>query len=60
MPSDKYFLEDMFSEFDDKAGRRSMMEGMDRDHLYFFSKKYKHRTIMEFCITLVRCNHICI
>ena len=35
------------------------MEGSNQDHLFLF-KKSKHRSVMEFCITLVRCNQVCI
>ena len=33
------FREDVSSEFGGVVGRRGRMEGSDRDHLYFFSKK---------------------
>ena len=60
MLSDGCSLEDTFSEFRGEAGYSSRMEGSDHDHLYFFKKTYKQRTVMEFCITPVRCNQICI
>jgi len=36
----------------------AMMEGLDLDYCISFQKKCKDRIVMEFCITLVRCNQI--
>jgi len=53
--------EDVSLEFGDVAGRSGRMEGSDRDNLYFFFfKKCKHKSVIELCITLVRCNQVCI
>ena len=53
VPSNRCSPEDMLSEFESKARHSDMMEGSDQDHLYFFSKKCKYRTIMEFVLLLL-------
>jgi len=58
--SDTCSSEDILFEFGGVARRSDRMEGSDRDHLYFFFKKYKHRSVIELCITLVKCNQVCI
>ena len=53
MPSDRCSPKDKLLEFEGEVGHNDMMEGLDCDHLYFFSKKCKHKIVMKFCITLV-------
>ena len=60
MPSDGCSPGDMISEFEGEVGCSDRMEESDQDHLYFFSKKCRRKIVMEFCITLIRCNQICI
>ena len=57
VPSDRCSPGDMLSEFEGMARCSGRMDRSDQDHLYFFSK-CKHESVMEFCITLVRCNHV--
>ena len=45
----------MVSEFGGMV-ERCNKDGRVRSSVFLF--KYKHRTVMEFCITLVRCNQI--
>ena len=48
LPFDACSPKDTFSKFGGEAGRSSMMEGSDWDHLYFFSKRGQHKTAVEF------------
>ena len=47
-------LEDKPLEFKGETRCRDKMKVLDWNHLYFFSKKYKQKSIMKFFITLVR------
>ena len=58
MPFDECSPEDTLSEFG-AAGRSGRMEESDQIICISF-QKYKHRSLMELCITLIRCNQICI
>ena len=58
VPSDRYSPEDMHSDFGGMVGRRSRTERSDWDHLYFFSKKCKHKSVIELCTTFVRFNRV--
>jgi len=48
-------LEDKPLEFEGGTRCRDRMKVLDWDYLYFFSKKCKHKSIMKFFITLVKC-----
>ena len=56
--SDGCSPKDKLLEFRGMARRNGWMEGSGS--LVFLFKKCKHRSVMEPCITLVKCNQVCI
>ena len=60
LSSEECSPKDMLLEFGGKSWRSGIIEGSEWDNMYFFSKRCKHTTVMEFCITFIRCNQICI